>query len=191
MRLLGAILVAALLALGAAGCGDDEATNENFEAITEPTGTASDPENYGYPESEPRKNKEGELLPPPVQIYGADKSGKVVDKDTVVIVKSQKQFEKLQKQIFKGMEERPLPSTDFKTRQMIVVFLKPKKDGASAQVTIVRKRKDGFTVETLRLLPGKGCPNVGDDTQPYSIVETDKLPGDPKLVVENQDRPPC
>ncbi len=182
------------MALAVAGCGDDATSDQTTEPPAEPTaGTTqtSGDDNYGYPPEEPRKNADGELLPPPVQIYGGDKSSKKVDKDTVVIVSSQKQFDKLQKAIFKGQEDRPLPSTDFKTRQMIVVFLEPKRDGASAQVTTVRKRKNGFTVDALRLMPGKGCPGQNADTTPYSIVETDNLKGDAELKVKNQDSPAC
>lgn len=186
-RMIALLAFALLLAFVVAGCGDDG------EAVTgdePPTQTTTD-DNYGYPADEPRKNDDGELLPPPVQIYGADKSGKKVSKDTVVIVKSQKQFEKLQKELFAGQKERPLPGTDFATRQMIVVLLEPKKDGAQAQVEAVRDAGDTFTVQGLRLLPGKGCPGQTANTNPYMIVETDKLKGKAILKVENQDRPPC
>ncbi len=181
-----AVLSAVLIAFAISGCGDDAPT----PAVEAPTTETSDSNDYGYGGDEPRKNKEGELLPPPVQIYGADNSGKKVSEDTLVIVRSQSAFERLQKQLFKGEEERPLPGTDFKTRQMIVALLEPKDDGASAQITTVRKRKDGFTVTALRLLPGKGCRN-DLNTRPYSIVETDRLKGTPKLIVEDQRQPAC
>ena len=195
-RVAAVLALTALLAL--AGCGGDDDTEVQLTpeekaalAATEPTGATNEPDNYGYPADEPRKNSQGELLPPPVQIYGADNSSKRVDKDTVEIITSQKEFEQLQKDLFKGQDERALPGTNFKTRQMIVVFLEPRNDGASTQITTVRKRSNGFTVAAFRLMPGKGCEIAEKDTTPYSIVETDKLKGDAKLKVTDQARPDC
>lgn len=179
----------ALAAFGAAGCGDDNGD----EAVPDPNDTSQlgDANNYGYGTEEPRKNSDGELLPPPVQIYAADDAKETVSTDTVDIITSQSEFEAMQKRLFGSKNERPLPSTDFKTRQMILVLLKPEKDGASTQVTTVRKKSDSFTVTSLRLLPGKGCPRQNANTHAFSIVETDKLKGSAKLKVKDQDRPPC
>lgn len=187
LRVLAVLGLTLTFAFVTVGCGDDNDTGGGEAPTTETSGA----DNYGYGADEPRKNEEGELLPPPVQIYGATDSGKKVGKDTVVVVNSQKEFEKLQKQIFKGQEARPLPSTDFKTRQMIVVFLKPKANGAQTQVSMVRKGDGEFTVTAVRLLPGAGCPGANRASAPYSIVETDKLKGSAKLVVEDQRQPDC
>jgi hypothetical protein len=176
------LLASAFLAVGVAGCGGD---NEAESGTTES-------DNYGFPEDIPRENTEGELLPPPVQIGGGTDSGKRVSKDTVFVIRSEKELEKLARELSKGRkDEIVFPSPDFETRQVIAVILKPKKDGAQAQVDYVRKGSEEFVVHTVRLPAGSGCSGDGRKSYPYSVVETEKLSGEAKLVVENQESRPC
>lgn len=189
LRRLSVFSAALIFAIAMIGCGDDK--DDGSSGTTGSTGS-EDVGNYGYPADVPRKNSDGELLPPPVQVGGGTESGKRVKKNTVVIIDSQKDLDKLIRQLNRGQKQEILiASTDFKTRQIIAVFLEPKNDGAQAQIAYVRKGDDSYIVNTVRLRSGSGCPNADVKTHPYSVAEIDKLDGKPELVVEEQDSPPC
>ena len=195
-RAVLSLLVALMLAIAVTGCGSDSDDNPpagGDQGASESTGGDEDETgNYGYEADIPRKNADGELLPPPVQIFGGTDSGKRVSKDTLVEIKSQKQLEQLRKEINEGQKQPAIfASTDFKTRQMTAIFLKPEKDGAQTQVVTIRQGKDKYIVTAKRVMAGAGCSGAGKKTYPYNIVETDKLKGKPVLEVESEQSPAC
>ncbi|MBJ7348552.1 MAG: hypothetical protein JHC87_08290 [Thermoleophilaceae bacterium] len=190
-----------VMAMALAGCGDSG--NDNTANVDEgptPSLNSDEPgkEGYGagpgngYNDGAAQKNADGELVETPVQIGGGGDAGNTVGKNTVVVIRSQKQFDAIQKKIFSnGTKARPFAGTDFKTRQMYVVFLKPKPNGAATQITEVRTKNGKITVRAINAPAGEGCPGATKKTHPYSIVETKRIPGTAVVKIDNQTNPPC
>lgn len=202
-RISSAIFAALLvvMAITLTGCGDSGSDDTgNVDEGPTPSLNSEEPgkEGYGagpgngYDEGTAQKNEDGNLVETPIQIGGGGDAGNTVSKDTVVVVRSQKEFDAIQKKIFSnGTKARPFASTDFKTRQMYVVFLKPKANGGATQITEVRTKDGKITVRAVSAAAGKGCPGATKKTHPYSIVETKRIAGTAVLKIDKQDSPPC
>ena len=124
--------------------------------------------------------------PPPIQVLSGIDTGVRVDEPTVIVVQSDAALKKLTKEHARGGDTDTIMGADFKTRQLVGVFVPKQEAGSQLSISSVQenKSKDQIIVKASLLSPGEGCKTKGYPPYPYSIVNTRKMTGEPKLVIE-------
>lgn len=182
-----------LAALLLSGCGSDDDNGSKSGAGappgatgTEAGGAAVEAGKQRDPEDVEQEKENFSEEPPPVQLQTGDKSGFKVDEPTAVVAQSNKELRSLTKRLYSnGVPKEDVPPVDFKTRQAVAVMMPSQPKGTLMQITDIHEEGGKIQISIVRLLPGKDCP-VGDyRPNPYSLVETRKMKGEPVIKVEN------
>lgn len=175
VRFLATMLTLVALAVVVAGCGDDKKSGASPDELVKGStdGTAAEP--------------------PPIQVLSGSDTGVRVDEPTVVIVQSNADLKKLTKEHAKGGDTDEIMGADFKTRQLVGVFVPKQPAGTQLVIDSVQenKSKDLIIVKATMLAPGKGCSTKGYPPYPYQIVNTRKMAGEPKLELEKGSQSGC
>lgn len=176
VRVVATTLALIALACVASGCGDDEtksaaAPDELVQGSTD--GTAAEP--------------------PPIQVLNGVDTGVRVKKPTVIVVQSASELEDLTKDHARGNDTDEIQGADFKTRQIVGVFVPKAEPGSQLSISSVQenKKKDQIIVKATLLAPGKGCDTKGYPRYPYQIVNTRKMSGEPTLILEKGSQSGC
>lgn len=216
------VLIAAVaLMLAAAGCGDDEAVNENAttgpsaqtsatgstagetdqpgeDTTATPTGGTSEATSDGQSAKDVPDEREGvetnpnTIEPPPIQLATGGDTGYVVDKPTVVIVNSQREYNSLKKRhTSNGLRDTSLTAVNFASGQVVALFMPTSAPGVLVQIADVQENASTIDVKAIKLLPGTGCKAPKTRQRPYNIVETRRMKGRPQLELVSQRSSPC
>lgn len=169
-----------------AGCGGD---SEDSAGVTPVAGSNDVPDAVGGSTDGTITNE-----PPPVQVLSGLETGKRVSKPTVIVVRSRSQYQSLLKQHFSnGVKKADLPGTDFKSRQVVALFVPKQKAGTQLFIDGInedRKNKK-VIVKAVLMPPGEGCDTKGQPRYPFHFVETRTMVGDPVLKLERQRQSGC
>lgn len=171
------------------GCGDDP---------NAPDANSNEPEKQRS-EDDVKTEAENFNQPPPVQMLSGNETGVRGPGDaTVLVARSPKEMKALLKRHFsRGTQKQPISETDYKTRQIVGVFVTKQKVGSTVTITDVypNKDSDNFTVNAVLLVPPKDCkvPEGSKFTtvRPVNVVETALMKGEPKLVLKKQEISGC
>ncbi len=203
VRTMLVAVVVGLMAFALVGCGSDDSGSASTQTgVGAPDGAEGDESGgaaveAGKQRSEEDKANEAENFskePPPIQIQSGNASGYSVNKPTAVIIKSNAEAKKWQREIYSGAGKAgkaPWASTDFKTRQFVAVFLPSSAAGTQVAITDISGNGSTVKVEAIRLKPGSGCKESGGEANPWQVVETRKMSGTAKLELETQSSSPC
>jgi hypothetical protein len=165
----------AALLIAVSGCGSDDSA-----------------ETTGNSESSVNATTEGS--PPPIQLLSGSKTGVRVDEPTVYLIRDKKALTELNKKhaSAKGVTAGNLSTDEFKTRETVAVFLPPSAPGTTVIVDDVQEEDGVLVVNATKQTPGKGCPEKGGKTHPFTVVDTAKGEATKaKLVVSSQANSPC
>ncbi|MGB0872547.1 MAG: hypothetical protein ACPGWS_00740 [Solirubrobacterales bacterium] len=199
LRLLVTLTCAVLIGVFVSGCGGDNG-DENAKTGEGATAGATGNEAGGFAveagkQRDPKDvERESEFTsePPPVQVLNGNETGYHVNKPTVVIARSNKELKAMEKKHFdNGVERQEIAPVDFKTRQVVGLFLPESQRGALVAVSDVSQNGEEIKIKATLLLPGKGCESRGPRPRPFHWVETRTLKGDPTIEIEKQTSSPC
>lgn len=190
-RALVLMAVLSLLALGVAGCGDDnEPKPDNSAAggFTAEAGKVRDPADV----AEEKENFEN---PPPVQLLSNNSTGIKVSKPKVEVIRTKKDFNALTKEHFaRGIDEQTVIPPNFKDRMAVAVILPKSEPGTLVQIGDIQEKDGKVVVKAVEVVPGKGCSDgkgKGMTFRPINIVETAMMEGEAKLELETQAGTDC
>lgn len=202
--MLALVALMAVLLLALAGCGgDDNSSNNTGDQSAESTvSTGADDEaslmekaEKGQLTKEEAKKIEEENFseePPPIQILTGAETGYRVNEPTAVVVQSKSELAALKKKHFsRGVKREPIAPVGLGERQIVAVYLPQDKGGALVAVNDIHEEDGKIKISAVRLLPGKGCTDLGPKVRPFHWVETRAMEGDVDLEVKTQRSSPC
>jgi hypothetical protein len=199
LRLIALMIAALALALFAAGCGGDDqpegsetnpgapagATGNEAGGAAVEAGKVRDPE-----EVQQEKETYGDE-PPPVFLLSGATSGWNVNKPTAQIIRSKKELNAVKKKLKDAtVDTGTLAPVDYNTRQVIAVQFPEEEGGTLMQVSSVNEIDGKVVIKTVLLPAGKGCPK-GEAGNPFHVVETRAMKGDPTIEVETVKSSAC
>lgn len=217
-KLFTVLIAAAALMLAAGGCGDDEAATENATtgasaqtgatagetaepgggATATSTGGTSETASEGQTAKDIPDEREGVetnpdvVEPPPIQLATGGDTGYIVDKPTIVIVNSQREYNSLKKRhTSNGLRDTSLTAVNFASGQVVALFMPTSAPGVLVQIADVQENASTIDVKAIKLLPGSGCKAPKTRQRPYNIVETRRMKGRPQLELVSQRSSPC
>lgn len=198
---LVALLAASLFVVAGCGGDDDKSSNSSDTNTFQPTEGTSDKaieeaaKNGELSEEAAKKIEEQNYSeePPPIQILTGSETGYRVSEPTVIVVQSKKELAALKKKHFsngvKRQEIAPIGVGD--DRQLVALIMPQDKAGALVAINDVHEENGKIVVGAVRLLPGKGCTDLGPKVRPIHWVETREMKGEPELELETQRSSPC
>jgi hypothetical protein len=194
----------AILALSIAvicvGCGSKTSSKPSSKKDSPITGTGpsgriteKDAESLSDDQIKKVEEQTFSKEPPPVQILVGNTTGYHVNKPTVIVAKTAKEFSAMKKMHFShGVKKEPTAPVDLKTRQVVGLFMPKNRPGTEAVVTDVHEEGDTIVVSGIKLLPGENCKYSGPKTRPFHFVETRKMKATKiRVKVETQKSSPC
>lgn len=164
---LNATLVALLLfALFAVGCGDDDGGLADTGKQPPATDTT------------------------PILIAAGNDSKNKVKEDSVFQISGEGTLRQMYQKVT-GVSDMNWSSTDFKTRVMYGIQLKPTKGGESVDVYKIEQGNGEVIVHAYRTLAGDKCPLAEKTTRPYAVYETGPKRGAPRLELTESTGSTC
>lgn len=191
-RVLALIACLVLSAFVVTGCGDDDDASKTGAGApagatgTEAGGAAVEAGKQRDPKEVAQEKKEFSEEPPPVQLQTGDRSGYIVSKPKVVIIRSNKELKAVTKRLYsRGVNSETVAPIDFRTRQAVLVQFPKQPKGTLMQIQDIHELNGKIPVRAARLLNGKGCKTADYRPNPYNLVETRIMKGTPVLKIEN------
>lgn len=163
-----AVALAALLALAllAAGCGDDDSGTGETGKLPPATDTT------------------------PILIAAGNESKNEVKEDSVYLISGEGTLRQMYQRVT-GVSDMNWSTTDFKTRVMYGVQLKPTKAGESVDVYKIEQGDGEVIVHAYRTLAGEKCKLANKTTRPWAVYETGPKRGKPRLELTDATGSSC
>lgn len=167
------------VALFATGCGDsDKGADTASFADENPVPTA--------------KAGPTEVSTIPIQIYTGTAESSGSSGPATYVVRSERQLTSLLKKLGAEETEDKISIPDFKTSQLVVAAIPPATLGTQLTISnVTPKNGSSFDVETVVLSLGEGCKKGSKKTALFTVVQTERVEGEPKLKLEKKRQSPC
>jgi hypothetical protein len=199
------MVLAACMLFAATGCGSDKPITENGSADT------SSPDNVGatgqaaieeakkddgkVSAEEAKKIEENSISqePPPIQVLTGNTTGYYVNKPTVVVARTAKEWSALKKKHFShGVKREPIAPVEWGERQVVGLFMPKGKKGDLLNITDVHQEGDTVVVTAVVVKPGEGCKFSGPRPRPFHMVDVRKMEAtQTKIILKKQESSPC
>lgn len=126
----------------------------------------------------------------PISIASGNDSKHKVKADSVYQISNDEALQQMHKRVT-GANDSNWPSTDFKSRVMYGIELKPTKGGESVDVYEIEQGNGQVIIRANRTKAGEKCPLSKKTTTPYAVYETGPKRGKPRLELTDSIGSTC
>lgn len=126
----------------------------------------------------------------PILIAAGNRSTYDPESDEVIEIDSEGALRMMYRKIT-GKEEMIWPSTDFSARKMYGIMLPAVKGGESVDVYRIEQEDGAVVIHAQRAIAGPKCKSANKEGRPWSVYETRKFTGKPRLEIVEVEGSSC